>query len=299
MHFTLAQIRAFQSIVQLGSFRAAADALGVTQPSISQRVRELEAALDAKLFVRNGPQIALTAAGHTLVPHATQVLRAVGEIVECFQTHDPPRGMLRLGVTDGFALVALSDMLQRLEKRYPALRTSVCVHDGGTMSRLLNNCELDIGLLPEPEVEDHVRREPIGRNELAWFAGTTGSRRFGTMTPSELVSHHLVVNAPPSRLYNIASKWFRKHKVEPDRLSHCNSLAVTMRTVISGHAIGLLPTRFMRPEIERGEAQQLTVVPPVSSLDMYICYHQGELGEGIRAIVDLSLQVIADHELFV
>src|SRR5690606_1479832 len=132
MHFTLAQIRAFQSIVQLGSFSAAANALGVTQPSVSQRVRELEGALGVKLFVRNGPQITLTAAGHALTPYATRLLQTVGEIAERFQTHDPLRGMLRLGVTDGFALVALSDMLQRLEKRYPALKTSVCVHDGGT-----------------------------------------------------------------------------------------------------------------------------------------------------------------------
>jgi DNA-binding transcriptional LysR family regulator len=45
MNITLNQLRAFERIVRLGSFRAAADALRVTQPSVSQRVRELEAEL--------------------------------------------------------------------------------------------------------------------------------------------------------------------------------------------------------------------------------------------------------------
>ena len=74
MILSLAQIRTFDSIVRLGSFHAAARELGLTQPSVSQRVRDLETALGTPLFIRNGPRVSLTAEGHALIDHARRLL---------------------------------------------------------------------------------------------------------------------------------------------------------------------------------------------------------------------------------
>jgi DNA-binding transcriptional LysR family regulator len=62
MNITLAQIRAFERIVRLGSFHAAGRELGPTQPSVFSRSRELEEELGARLFIRRGPNITMTAA---------------------------------------------------------------------------------------------------------------------------------------------------------------------------------------------------------------------------------------------
>ena len=56
MNVTLSQLRAFERIVRLGSFHAAARDLHLTQPSVSQRIRELEVVLQTPLFVRRGPR---------------------------------------------------------------------------------------------------------------------------------------------------------------------------------------------------------------------------------------------------
>ena len=71
MYVTLGQLRAFERIVRLGSFHAAAAELNLSQPSVSQRIRELEAALQTPLFVRRGPRVGLTAEGHALIEYAT------------------------------------------------------------------------------------------------------------------------------------------------------------------------------------------------------------------------------------
>jgi DNA-binding transcriptional LysR family regulator len=71
MNVTLSQLRAFERIVRLGSFRAAAQELRLTQPSVSQRIRELEAVLKTPLFIRRGPRVSLTAEGHALIEYAT------------------------------------------------------------------------------------------------------------------------------------------------------------------------------------------------------------------------------------
>lgn len=70
-------LRAFLAVVDLGSFTAAAQALFVTQPAVSQTVRGLERSVGQPLFERLGREVVLTPAGHALVPEARQVLRSV------------------------------------------------------------------------------------------------------------------------------------------------------------------------------------------------------------------------------
>ena len=84
MYVTLGQLRAFERIVRLGSFHAAALELKLSQPSVSQRIRELEAALNTPLFVRRGPRVSLTAEGHALIEYADRMrtLDAQGVAVE-------------------------------------------------------------------------------------------------------------------------------------------------------------------------------------------------------------------------
>ena len=73
MNVTLSQLRAFERIVRLGSFHAAAREL-VSPSPVSQRIRELEGVLNTPLFVRRGPRVSLTAEGHALVEYADRML---------------------------------------------------------------------------------------------------------------------------------------------------------------------------------------------------------------------------------
>src|SRR6185437_7611258 len=112
MNVTLAQIRTFEAIARLGSFQAAGRELGLTQPSVSQRIRELETTLDTRLFIRQGPRVSLTAEGHALIDHARRLMEDATSIVGRFRDRDPLRGLLRLGMNESFALVGLSELLQ-------------------------------------------------------------------------------------------------------------------------------------------------------------------------------------------
>ena len=138
MNVTLSQLKAFERIVRLGSFHAAARELRLSQPSVSQRIRELEAALATPLFIRRGPRISLTAEGHALMEYADRLLGTAGEMIERFRTRDPLKGMLRLGLNESFALICLPELLRRLEQRYPGIKTSVFVGDTGLVSRRLD-----------------------------------------------------------------------------------------------------------------------------------------------------------------
>src|SRR3954466_5643182 len=86
---TLQQLQYFLATIEHGSFSAAAEALHMAQPSLSEQVRRLEAELGVDLFARVGRGLALTEAGRALRPHAEATLaeadatrNAVAEIRE-------------------------------------------------------------------------------------------------------------------------------------------------------------------------------------------------------------------------
>lgn len=298
MTLTLTQMQTFDSIVRLGSFRAAAQELGLTQPSVSQRVRELEETLGAQLFIRNGPRVNLTAEGQALVDHARRLLDDASTVVARFRGRDLLRGQLRIGVNETFALICLHDLLQRLEVEYPNLRTSIQVGDTGEVSRLLNDRKLDIGIVSQPDIEPHVHAQPIGINRLGWFAGPTVVLSRMALTPRALAGFHLTISPATARLHGTAMGWFAQADVTPQRVSTCNSLPVTISMILRGLAIGLVPSVLMQEHVRRREARLVKVTPAMGGHRVMLCNQASEFGPKLKQILDLIRTILAERNLF-
>ncbi|MEZ5934564.1 MAG: LysR family transcriptional regulator [Alphaproteobacteria bacterium] len=297
--FTLAQIEAFQTIVRTGNFRSAAKALGLTQPSISQRIRELEKALGTTLFIRQGPRIELTADGHALSPHADHLIGSARGLQQRFQQRDPLAGILRLGVTESFAALCLSALLTRLERHHPALSTSVQIGDTSRISALLNAGELDLAVVSEPEIEDHIESLPIGRNGFGWIARADYALLDRVLLPAELAEHHLILTQPSSRLHRTVTEWFAQQGAAPSRVSTCNSIDVTMRLVHDGTAIAVAEAPGREPDgvewASLGRGRAADSVPP----GHHLCHQLAELGEGLRDLVALTQELVSELRAFV
>ncbi|RYZ07321.1 MAG: LysR family transcriptional regulator, partial [Comamonadaceae bacterium] len=147
MNITINQLRAFERIMRLGGFARAAQALHLTQPAISQRIRELETELGASLFERRGPRAHPTSDAHALLPYADRMLATLGDVRNRFDSQDPLRGTLRIGMSENVALVCLAEVFEHLERRYPGVQALVHVGDSGNLSRMLNSRELDLAIV--------------------------------------------------------------------------------------------------------------------------------------------------------
>jgi DNA-binding transcriptional LysR family regulator len=214
------------------------------------------------------------------------------------RSKDPLQGVLRLGLSETFAQICLTKLLERLERQYPALKTSLHIGDTTATSELLNEQKLDLAVISEPHVSEEVRREPIGTNQHGWFASPRYDMPDGPLAPADLCTHHLIVTPPPARLYTTATRWFDQAGVAPQRLSMCNSLSVTMLTIASGLGIGLVPRRVMQASVARGEVCELRVRPLVAAHQVWICYQVSELGPGLQRVVALIRDLVAEERVF-
>ena len=102
-------LRYFLSVAEAGSFSRAADRLGISQPNISQQMRDLESALRVNLFQRRGKRILLTDVGRILEEHARSILHQIENFLQELSIEPGRmRGFLHVGVVPILDVAALA-----------------------------------------------------------------------------------------------------------------------------------------------------------------------------------------------
>lgn len=126
MHINWAQIELFLAIAESESLSGASKMLGVTQPTVSRQLAELEAGLGEPLFVRSVAGVALTSFGERLLAPAQRMAEQAGElqrIADGIETE--PSGTVRVTAPPGVAYQFLAPLAARLRKSLPAVRLEI------------------------------------------------------------------------------------------------------------------------------------------------------------------------------
>jgi DNA-binding transcriptional LysR family regulator len=296
---SFAHFEALIAIAELGSFRAAAERLGVTQPTVSMRIRELESRLDAQLFDRSTYRPRLTADGREILKHAQRMVALLREMRASVIHGGGLGGTIRLGAADSFALTCLPNLLARLEDRFPRLKVALDIDYSFNLNRKLQAGELDIAFLTSPSAGPEVVIEPLTPISLVWVASPRLSLPERTLTPSDLYDLPLITNPEPSNLYSTALDWFGDAGLEPARLSTCNSLTHMLRLAVAGVGVSLLPSAILRTEVEAGLLRLLETVPSIAPHEMSLALRSGSAAPDLSLVRSLALDVVARSELAV
>lgn len=292
MKATLLQLETFYWIARLGSFHAAARHLRLTQPTISSRIRELEASLAVDLFDRINQRAEITAAGRDVLAKTKQILQLTNDLERTLQQRDPMRGLLRLGAVESVALMALPDLLSRLKESFPELRVELTVDVGTLLSRKLNARHLDLAIVTDPEPNDLVVARKIGSIELGWIASPELSLPRRELVPADLASFQIITNPEPSTLHTIIMEWFGRDDLEPEYVSACNSHALMSQLVCAGHAIAVLPVKTLRSEIRSEKLRVLATRPRIGPRPVFICQARDNASPGTDTIIRIAREIL-------
>lgn len=123
-------LSSFVQAVNLGSFSAAANFLGITQPAVSQQIRALEQDLGTRLLNRSTRRLSLTEAGERYHAYASDILERIGEADRSVQSEEHQMsGKLSIGLPYSFSQSELSDFLIRFKKNHPKLLMDISLSD--------------------------------------------------------------------------------------------------------------------------------------------------------------------------
>jgi DNA-binding transcriptional LysR family regulator len=190
---TLNQLRAFLAVTRLGSFSAAAEALGMTQPSISELVRRLEDEYGLKLFVRGPRRLSITAAGTALLPWAEQAVQAAEQADRSLRSLSSLTGGVAIfGLLRNANYYFLSQLIETFHARYPEVRLKIVGLNSVEVAEAVSAGDLEAGLVVLPIEAEGLQVLPLIRSEVLFVSADQG-RTAKPMTIEALAETSLVL----------------------------------------------------------------------------------------------------------
>jgi DNA-binding transcriptional LysR family regulator len=148
MQVTFRQFEVFLAVARAGSFRAAAEALHLSQPALSQHVGELERELGARLFDRLGRRVALTEAGRVLEDHVQRIFATLTSAREAVaELEGLKRGLLLIGASTTPGIYVLPHLVATFQDLYPGITLRVRIANSAAIEEQIRANELDLGVV--------------------------------------------------------------------------------------------------------------------------------------------------------
>jgi len=289
---TLLNLETVCSIARLGTFAAAAEKMRASQPAVSARVRDTEAALGVTLFERHGRRMELTTQGRELVQIVEPLLRRLAGAVGSIDTLSNTTGTLRIGCTPALALGVLPRVIGRFHERLPRMNWQVDVDLTGGMVDKLKAGKLDLAFLAGPVVAPEIRSVPLGRTRLVWV-GAPALLAPGAdgLAPAERLRGNLIWTLPsPSATHAQTLSMLHELGIPAEDLCTCNHTVALIAMIAAGAGVALLPEIMLAGQLARAELVALTPELPMPVIDFVIAWHGTSNRPVLHQIIDLARQ---------
>jgi LysR family cyn operon transcriptional activator len=249
----LRHIRYFLAVAEHRNFTRAAEALHVSQPTLSQQIMQLEDRLGAQLLDRTGRTIQLTDAGTAYLHYARRALqdldagrRAIHDVQEL------SRGLLRVAVTPTFTAYLVGPLLEKYNRRYPNITLNLLEMPQDRIEALLNDDALDVGIgfdtTRAPDIESHG----LFVEALAMVVGRSHrfAKRRAEVTLREFESEALVLLSGEFATRELIDGYCRQYGVVPRVAMEANSISAVIELVRRSTLATLLPAAIAAQDSE-------------------------------------------------
>ncbi len=258
----LAQLQTFVMVVSEGSMTAAADKLFLTQPAVSQQMKNLEDELGVELIARGSKQIKTTAQGELLYEHAKKILNLSQQAEIAIKSVGAQlKGQLKIGTLNSIGLHLMSPVVSRLLKYNPDFKIKVDYAKGEDLIKSYEKGELDVVVLPDVEKNYHItlknsEADTLLKEEM-WLVGS-GKDEFYPPT----VSLNEIKKIPYVHFCNEFPA-FDKILLEKmgtlPAVFESSNVGTLKRVIENGLGIGFLPAHSVKKQIRGGRLNKIKV----------------------------------------
>lgn len=257
--------RVFYTVAKCGSLTKAAQELFISQPAVSQSIKQLEGQLGISLFNRTHRGMELSAAGGKLifkqVEEALHLLDEAESALEKIRT--TPTGTIRIGATDSIFYHFLADKIAQYNSEYPAVKFELISSSSPYTINQLKDGKCDIAFVNLPMEDDDVKfYGTVSHLSDIFVAG----ERF-----SDLKSHPI----PIKHLLDLPLIMIEENTVSRKAMSaFLDNLGVSInpdievanwdlmiKLAVKGMGVGCIPREYCKKELEEGTLFELNVTP--------------------------------------
>ncbi len=289
---TLQQLHYFMAAAERRSFSAAADALLMTQQSLSEQVRRLESELGVSLFVRAGRRLELTEAGRMLLPHAERTLAAAEETVASVRgVRTLSGGTVSFGTFGSAHHYLLTGLVQDFRAEHPDVRLRLLGQNSSEVADAVREGRLEAGLIVLPVDDRGLDVRPTIREEIHYVSADPARVR-EPMTIERLAEAPLILHevrwatSDPTRRQLAERAQAAGVSIEPDVEVEFLTAALDLAARGLGDTVS---PRFV--VYGRGYGRKLGSVPfdpPLYDTFAFITRRNAHLSPATRALIEIA-----------
>ena len=282
----LVQVEGFLEVARRGSVSRAAEALFITQPTLTARLHGLERELGTPLFLRTPHGMRLTDAGRAWVPFAERALRALSDGREALaQVMNASAGHLMIAAAPAVSTYNLPELLERFVAAHPRVEVSVRTGHSEDVVELVLRDEVQLGLgraIRHPDLE----LRPFHTEDLVLVCAPEHPfTRRTSVAIAEVAAEKLIMFDRTSSYYEIAQGAFLSAGVSVRGVMELDSIEAAKKMVERGLGVALLPGTAVAREVANKtlRAVKMHDAPPMQNT--IVAYRRRDAGtpEGIVA----------------
>lgn len=239
----------FQMVSRLSSVTKAAERLHIAQPSVTVAIRKLEAELGVKLFDRSQKQLSLTAEGQVYLQRVDDILcRIHDSIMEMSDYRTLQKGSIKIGLTPTIGAALFPFIFAKFRQAYPQLEVSITEEGSLAVRSLLEQGELDIGVLIISNISRRLSVVPITAGQI--FVCLPPGHPLGKLHSSipfaELKDQPFILFKEDTYSRQLILEECAKHQFEPRIVFSSSQIETILGLVEQGAGISFLMDAIVR-----------------------------------------------------
>lgn len=287
----LAHLHAFALVAELGSFSAAADRLGVSQPAISAQIKQLERRCGVRLLERVGRRAAPTAAGAELLRWRGAIDGAIeGALDAVAQYCSEARGQVRLGAGATATIHLLPPVLGALRRQFPGLSVLVSTGNTADVVNAVEDNSLDLALvtLPVPP-RGPLSATPVGQEAFVAVAPPGWLPGRGKAGPRALARHPMILFEPGANTRRLIDRWFQKMETPVRPVMELGSVEAIKEMVAAGLGCSILPAMAVTGKAARPDLDVRPLQPPLARELVLVLRRDKPVGRALHQVMQAIL----------
>lgn len=265
--------RVFKEVAETGNISAAAKNLYISQSAVSQSVKQLETALQARLFSRSPRGVTLTGEGQMLYDYVRSALGllATGED-KLSQAQQLLLGTLIIGASDTVTGQFLTPYLDAFHREHPGIRLKIVSGRSAKVLSLLKSGSVDIAFASTPSDREHLSTWPCFPTHSVFVAGSGYDCDFEHVyTRQQIASFPLILleRKASSRVFLEQEFLHSGVTLTPEIELSSRSLLVTLAKI--GLGVAGVTLEFVRRPLEAGEIRLLKTDFTIPSRSVEMC----------------------------
>ncbi|MGW6202588.1 transcriptional regulator CynR [Streptomyces sp. NPDC055089] len=288
----LRHLRYLLAVAEHGNFTRAAEELHISQPTLSQQIKQLERTLGVQLLDRTGRTVRLTDAGAVYTDHARHALRDLAAAERAVHdVQDLSRGHLRLGATPTFTAYLIGPLTADLHTRHPGISLTLTETTQDRIEASLLADDLDLGIAFAGPHPPGITATPLFTETLSLVTGTPRAQTMpGPLPVHALKDEQLVLLSSDFATRSHIDAYFTRHRTAPRIAIEANSIQALTEIVQRTPLATVLPDAVTH---DHPHLTPLPLDPPLPTRTVTLLHREGAYrSAATRAFTELTHHLV-------